>query len=301
MANIRREYGSILRTGANNLQDQVIGLDTNQWMTGNLNKAWRAQILINRRRQSTLQDTSTDTSTDPASEHKFIAKREDRATKRKIVEFNSTNLNLEAKAQESIDKRSRLYSGKKPNKVIIYNLSKSPYQYIELQVRPKSLDFKGETTWASVKSMGRNTPMYHYTGAEDTLQFNTSWYRTDSDNLDEVVNKCRLLEAWSKADGYRAAPPVLMIQWGDDEQDSLFKDHYYILISATYTLRDFNDTSRVWDSGNNRLGNVLVDGKLYPLAATQELIFKRVSSTNIGYNDILPEAKMNRTRGIKNI
>lgn len=47
------------------------------------------------------------------------------------------------------------------NEVRIYNMTANPTQYITLQNRPPELDFRGETTWATIKSMGRNTPMYH--------------------------------------------------------------------------------------------------------------------------------------------
>lgn len=309
MANIRRKYGSQVRTGATRMYDKVTELDSNQWSMGNINKAWRSLILINRAK-GIKKDPYISDNTDPSKGKDVISNqrvRESRVNdgyfpdKVAVLAGNNQDIidNREAKALESIDITTKAMQSKNQNKVIIYNLSSTPYQYIELQVRPQLLDFKGETTWASIKSMGRNTPMYHYTGAEDTLQFNTSWFRTDPNHPDEVVNKCRLLEAWSKADGYKAAPPVLMIQWGDDEADSLFKDHMYILISATYTLKNFNDTSRIWDSNKKVPSDKLNDSKLYPSTATQELIFKRVSANNLGYSDIISTDKLNRTRGIK--
>jgi hypothetical protein len=175
------------------------------------------------------------------------------------------------------------------NEVIIFNTTSIPYQYITLQNRPTSLEFRGETSWATIKSMGRNNPMYHYTGAEDTLQFNISWYCNDPNNPAEVVNKCRLLESWSKANGYKAGPPVLKIMWGGGE---LFENHLYILTSATYTLGNFNNVCRIGDS--------MVSKKLYPATATQELIFKRVSSTNLMYEDIISSGDLSNTRGIGN-
>ena len=316
MANIRREYGSIMRTGLDSLNTYLTGLDTNQWSMGNINKAWRSLILINRERRGNVKDPYLSESTDPAKSGNLTKNKTAREEdinggvriyhddgRIAVLAGNNPDMvsSIESEALAAIDKGKRLLNAKTQNRVIIYNISSTPYQYIELQVRPASLDFKGETTWASIKSMGRNTPMYHYTGAEDTLQFNTSWFRTDPNHPDEVVNKCRLLEAWSKSDGYEAAPPILMIQWGDDQADSLFKDHRYILISATYTLKNFSDTTRTWDSGKKTLSNSLVNNKLYPTSATQELIFKRVSSNNLGYEDIISTDKLSRTRGIKNM
>ena len=101
------------------------------------------------------------------------------------------------------------------------------------------------------------------------------------------------MEAWTKANGYQASPPVIQIQWGNSE---IFKDHYYILTSATYTLENFNDFIRI--NGNKRKDLKVADGQLLPSTATQELVFKRVSATNLSWNDILPEDKMKYTRGL---
>ena len=51
--------------------------------------------------------------------------------------------------------------------------------------------------------MGRNVPMYHFTGAEDIIQFNVSWYCNDPENPEEVINKCRLLETASERISFR--------------------------------------------------------------------------------------------------
>ena len=291
MANIRKTPGKVVGQGAN-LYNKILEVDTGQWTMGNVNKLWRTLIKVNRLKAVKSYKPKV-TERDPALGSNIVVKEKKRTVK---VELNNTREKTSWAFTGSISipqRADQVMVGS--NKVIIYNLSSTPYQYIELQLRPQSLDFKGETTWASIKSMGRNTPMYHYTGAEDTLQFNTSWFRVDSNNPDEVVNKCRLLEAWSKADGYKSAPPVLMIQWGDDEADSLFKDHLYILISATYTLSNFCSIAHT-----NHLGKTIYsDGKLYPNSATQELIFKRVSGSNISYGDIISKDKLERTRGIK--
>lgn len=178
------------------------------------------------------------------------------------------------------------------NQVVIYNLVSTPYQYITLQNRPPSIDFRGETTWATIKSMGRNTPMYHYTGAEDIIQFNVSWFCNDPENPEEVITKCRLLEMWSKANSYQASPPILKIEWGNS---GIFENHQYILTSATYTLNNFRNASRTRIAGKSC---EIDDLKLLPAAATQELIFKRVSAYNLSYADIVSEEALKKTKGI---
>lgn len=187
----------------------------------------------------------------------------------------------------------------KRNDVIIFNLNNSDngYQYIILQNRPPEIEFSGETSWASIKSFGRNLPMYHFTGAEDKIQFNISWYcdwnteAGDTPQPWQVIQKCRLLEAWSKANGYSAAPPLLQIDWGGS---GLFSNAYFILQSATYRLNNFRDG---YIDRRNKDGK-WVDGKLYPMAATQELIFARVSSENLDYKSYYDEAKLSGIKGI---
>lgn len=180
----------------------------------------------------------------------------------------------------------------KRNEVIIFNLTPSDegYQYIILQNRPPEVEFNGETSWASIKSFGRNTPMYHFTGAEDKLQFNISWYCNDPDRPWEVVQKCRLLEAWSKANGYTSSPPLLQIDWGGS---GLFSNAYFILQSATYRLCNFRDGYM----DRNKVPT-LRDGKLYPMTATQELVFARVSTENLTYSSIYDKSKLSGINGI---
>lgn len=173
------------------------------------------------------------------------------------------------------------------NKVIIYNTTISPYQYLELQNRPTQIDFRGEATWATIKSMGRNLPMYHFTSAEDIYQFNISWYCNDPENPAEVLNKCRLLESWTKANAYQNAPPTLQIQWGDS---NIFSGYYFILTSATYSLANFQSGARMRNLGGENPSNqkymASMNKGLYPYTATQELIFKRVLDHNPSSDEI---------------
>ena len=179
------------------------------------------------------------------------------------------------------------------NEIIIFNLNGTDetYQYIILQNRPPELEFHGETSWAAIKSFGRNVPMYHFTGAEDKIQLQVSWFCNDPDRPWEVIQKCRLLEAWSKSNGYAAGPPVLQLDWGGS---GLFDNAYFILTSATYILKQFRDGYMDRRDTNAKW----VDGKLYPMAATQELIFSRVSSTNPMYSSIYDPTKLEGVKGI---
>lgn len=181
----------------------------------------------------------------------------------------------------------------KRNEVIIFNLysTDNGYQYIILQNRPTELEFQGETSWATIKSFGRNVPMYHFTGSEDKIQLQISWYCNDPERPWEVIQKCRLLEAWSKANGYVSGPPVLQIDWGGS---GLFSNAYFILTSATYILKNFRDGY----IDRRKIDPKWVDGKLYPTSATQELIFSRVSGDNLLHSNIYDQSKLSGIKGI---
>lgn len=179
------------------------------------------------------------------------------------------------------------------NSVIIYNTTVSPYQYIILQNRPPEITSQGQTSWAEIKSMGRNLPMYHYLGGQDEIHINLSWFCNDPNNPDEVLVKCRLLESWTKSNGYQSGPPVLRIQWGSSE---LFKDQWFILTSATYTLGNFRSVVR--DYRKPSQSNGAYNGKLNPGTATQELILKRVSGLNPSHKDYVSSERLKAIKGI---
>lgn len=282
-------------------------LDGSSVLTSELNKLWRAKIILNRLTSDLPKDT-------PTKGRSTIPNGDNGTHYSKNVGLRNPDTNKSAKekarSSKSFLKRGQLISiehGKTnreelvkssknhnltQNKVIIFNLnSKSGYQKIVLQNRPSQVDFRGETSWATIKSMGRNNPMYHYTGSEDTIQFNISWFCNDPNNYEEVVTKCRLLESWTKSDGYTSGPPVLIIDWGGN--DGLFKGAYFILTSATYTLSNFQ-------SGNIDMRDqnpVIKNTKLYPMAATQELVFKRVSAHNLKHQDIVSTTALDKTLG----
>lgn len=177
--------------------------------------------------------------------------------------------------------------------VYIVNLTSSPYQYIQLQNRPFEVRADNSTQWATINSMGRNVPMYHFTGAEDTLTFRISWYASSKEHPDEVVNKCRLLESWSKANGYTNSPPILKLMFGFDGP---FVNHDYILWSAPYELKNFGVFQ--YDQ-KEPSSNRIINPRYFPMVATQELTFKRVSDHNPTWEDIIPNSKLQYTNGVK--
>lgn len=206
------------------------------------------------------------------------------------------------------------------NQILIFNPNirddAGNMMYIQLQNKPQELDYQPQSSWADIKSMGRNVPLYHYTGSETTLQFTTSWYMPGKPgdpgfDLYWVIKQCRILESWSMANGYIQAPPYLFISWG---QSNLFSEHLWILQSATYKLKDFHDRLLIRDTQvtgkiDNMINDLnhrgtytikpkymaLINQGLVPFSATQELIFKRVAGINLWYSDIAPQRSSLKT------
>lgn len=290
--------------------------------TSELNKLWRAKILLDRklrpaktgatnkipaqaklRKQNILltprQVTYGDSHMARATEQGFnVGANEKFKSQLVSVDFgkHETSDGTEAEWSSDIVHQNHL-AAKESNQIILYNFLVSPVQYIVLQTVPQEVEYQGESTWAVIHSMGRNTPMYHFTGAETTIQMNVSWYCNDKAHPEEVVAKCRLLEAWTKANAYLASPPVLKIQWG---RSDLFKDQYFILTAATYKLANWRASAKVRTPNSHqfKMPDGYTDPAMYPSTATQELILKRVSANNLSHNDIIPQAWVEGVHGI---
>lgn len=298
--------------------DQVTDITTSE-----LNKLWRAKILLDRATRPAK--TGGKASITPEAKLHKNNIRADRGVNPKTgitessirVDVNKAAREVEEQQKElqrkettvsfvedntpleerkiKYDKRYNESLTKK--RIQIYNISSDPITYLELQTYPEKVSFQGESTWAVINSMGRNTPMYHFTGAESIIQLNISWYCDDPANPADVLAKCKLLEAWSKGNGYISAPPILKLNWGDSE---LFKDELFILTAATYELSNWRGSVKQYDRKTKKLvlPKGYVDTNLLPAMATQELIFRRVSATNLTHGDIISQELLNKTKGI---
>lgn len=298
--------------------DQVTDITTSE-----LNKLWRAKILLDRATRPAK--TGGKASITPEAKLHKNNIRADRGVNPKTgitessirVDVNKAAREVEEQQKElqrkettvsfvedntpleerkiKYDKRTNESLTKK--RIQIYNISSDPITYLELQTYPEKVSFQGESTWAVINSMGRNTPMYHFTGAESIIQLNISWYCDDPANPADVLAKCKLLEAWSKGNGYISAPPILKLNWGDSE---LFKDELFILTAATYELSNWRGSVKQYDRKTKKLvlPKGYVDTNLLPAMATQELIFRRVSATNLTHGDIISQELLNKTKGI---
>lgn len=305
---------SLIGKSVGKVAQEITELEQGRIFQSPLNKVWRALILINRAtppmvkaepnklgkvydaQNAHVAREGSYSSAQGQSEWyqniivaKILGIKPERVLKAKSVDYTLAN---------------KFTSELIKNDIVIANLNVSPAISLVIQNRPDRLRVEPAATWAAVKSMGRNNPFYFYTGGEDTITFDISWYSVDADHRDDVVNKCRLLESWSRADGYSASPPTLRIQWGDS---GLFEDDLFILAAAPYELTHFQNASRMMrrydndpDTGQRIINTVSqpYNLKLLPNCATQTLTFKRVTKNNRTWEEIIPASKLQYTPGV---
>lgn len=259
MASIINKAHGILQRKIIDATVAVSPLVTNELIT----KAWRALILYNRTTSGKTPYVQRGEDIDPAIKQPNTA---------------SGNFNNALRAEKILTSREptklKAQTVRAFNNVItIYNPNAVGDEdgQIVLQTFPLETSYEPETNWAVVQSNGRNNPMYFYSGGEDTLEFEVSWYSTSEDRKD-VIRNCRLLESWTKADGYTAAPPEVWISWGSS---GLYDDDTWILKSAPYQLYNFQNAYRL-DRDSEQ-----IDLGLVPCCANQRLIFKKVTTSSL--------------------
>ena len=141
------------------------------------------------------------------------------------------------------------------------------FSKIDLYTVPRELEWGVASNWATIASIGRNNPFYHYTGSEDTLAFTIDWY-SRQENRQDVIFYCKWLSARAKANGYFEDPHRLILVWG--KEDLLFKDDIWILEKASYKLSGFQKQAR-----------------MLPNQAFQDLVFKKVTPNQTDYDQVL--------------
>lgn len=258
MASIINQFHGLLMKPVNKLKENLP-----QEGVGPANYLWRAKILLNRATSLKEQSLRSPLEIDPAiKQPNTIISRANQATIR---------------ATRSIPKHIKLATptvATVKNQIIIINVNAratgNGIESVIIQGMPEKVEVSSENTWAVAKIPGRNNPFYMYTGSEDTISFDISWYTTQRDRKD-VITKCRILESWTKGNGYSASPPELWISWGSGQ---MFMDDTFILFSAPYELSNFQNSCRYQREGE------IVDLGLWPNVATQKLTFKRVSANN---------------------
>lgn len=306
---------SLIGKPVGKVAQEITELEQGRIFQSPLNKLWRALILINRATSPMAKAEPNKLGKVYDAQNAHVARKGSYSLAQtqsewyqNIIAAKTAGINSDKVLKaKSVDYTiaNKFTSELIKNDIVIANLNVSPAISLVIQNRPDRLRVEPAATWAAVKSMGRNNPFYFYTGGEDTITFDISWYSVDEVHRDDVVNKCRLLESWARADGYSASPPTLRIQWGNS---GLFEDDLFILAAAPYELTHFQNASRMrWRRYDNypdtgqRITNTVsrpYNLKLLPNCATQTLTFKRVTKNNRTWEEIIPASKLQYTPGV---
>lgn len=116
----------------------------------------------------------------------------------------------------------------------IYITAVKSLEKIEVQFLPKELEFSRKLKYGEILIVGRNNPLYHYSGGsnEFTLELD---FIADEDNREDVIRRCKLLESWTSNDGYKSAPEKLKVTFG-----KLFKNNeVWLIADFSYKLGQF--------------------------------------------------------------
>lgn len=130
---------------------------------------------------------------------------------------------------------------------------------VKLPFVPRELKYTPEANWKAIASMGRNNPLYHFTGGEDTLEFEIDWFAQKENRTDVLLN-CKWLESLSKNDAYENPPPPVILHWNKD----MFSDSLWIVHAAPYRMLDFQ-----------------AHKNMLPQQAYQQVTLKRITETNL--------------------
>jgi len=133
-----------------------------------------------------------------------------------------------------------------------------------IQTIPSKLEYEVNSNFATIASIARNNPFYHYTGSEDVITFDIDWF-AEQEDLTDVLSNCRWLESLTKANGYDFQPHRVSLSWGD-----IFRpEDIWLITKASYIMGGFDNTQ-----------------SLLPHIAKQQVEMKRITKTNLTYIDI---------------
>lgn len=234
-----------------------------------------------------------------------------------LEESSKTTNDYNSRALEAHQNLSQKITDAKNNRRVVLVNTTNPRDYVSLQTIPR-IQSVPTANWVAVNSMGRNDPWAMYTGGEEKITMDLTWYSEAPSFISlenylayrwKVVENVLKLVSWSRANGYAQAPPVIKILWSAgsetwSSQGTLFPNDLFVIESANYNyelysqfvspqsfgkeFRNRNQDNGVTQSGPkvSRAPNI-IDLGLAPSYITQTLVLRRVSTANRTHNDIM--------------
>ena len=234
-----------------------------------------------------------------------------------LEESSKTTNDYNSRALEAHQNLSQKITDAKNNRRVVLVNTTNPRDYVSLQTIPR-IQSVPTANWVAVNSMGRNDPWAMYTGGEEKITMDLTWYSEAPSFISlenylayrwKVVENVLRLVSWSRANGYAQAPPVIKILWSAgsetwSSQGTLFPNDLFVIESANYNYELYNQfvspqsfgkefRNRNQDNGVTQSGPKvsrapnIIDLGLAPSYITQTLVLRRVSTANRTHNDIL--------------
>ena len=116
----------------------------------------------------------------------------------------------------------------------IYITALKTLERLEIQFLPKEIQFGRKIDYGEVVVVGRNNPLYHFSGGsnEFTIELDFLAY---TESREDVIQRCKWLEALTSNDGFSKPPEKVKVTFG-----KLFKPtEVFIITNFTYKLSGF--------------------------------------------------------------
>lgn len=105
---------------------------------------------------------------------------------------------------------------------------------LEIQFVPPDLSISRNPSIQTIDIVGRNNPLYQYSGGATELAFELDFFAQE-ESREDVIKRCRWLESFTFNDGYENPPSQVKLVYGQ-----LFRDEVWIVKSVKYKLSLFN-------------------------------------------------------------
>lgn len=116
----------------------------------------------------------------------------------------------------------------------LYFIALTTLDRLEFQYVPKDIKIVSQGNFPEVVVVGRNTPVYHYTGGSKSIELELDFHSITA-NKEDVIKKVQWVESLRYSNGDEDAPQSIKVIWGD-----LFKDETWIVTKVQSTISMFD-------------------------------------------------------------
>ena len=108
----------------------------------------------------------------------------------------------------------------------IYITALRTLEKLEVQFVPPQIAFTRTPKYAGIAVVGRNNPLNHYTGGTTSLNFELDFH-AEQTNREDVIRKCKWLEALGNNDGFDHPPEQVRLTFG-----GMFKNNEVWIVTS---------------------------------------------------------------------